>query len=253
MGVAAAALDGQSKWSVEYSGIIRDIFRGGDRDDSPGVEDGWNTLLTIYLRFGMWEEVVKDEYWRVPNEFGLKEGNYGDFLGAYCRGHAYWQLGEADKAEEMLAEMMDMTLDDKFVARGKVASLSLRARLAGGEEGLGLLQEAADEQNSWEYNSPPHFIQPVNQCVGAYLLGLGRMEEAKEGERGLQERLGKEQQSDSNATILTRVFDSFSHRSFREGPRGVPKERLVAFRTLRGDGGARLHGQGKEGMGEGRR
>jgi hypothetical protein len=75
MGVAAAALDGQSVWSIKYSEIMRDIYRGGDEDDSPGVEDGWNTLLMVYLRFGMWEEVVKDKYWRVPKEFGLEEGN----------------------------------------------------------------------------------------------------------------------------------------------------------------------------------
>jgi len=178
--VAAAALDGQSSVAIEYSKIIRDVYlHNPDMKDSPGVEEGWNTLLTMYLRFGLWKEVLNDVDWRVPAVFGLgTDNNYGDYLGRYCRGHAHFQLGDTESAQKELEAMEGMTLDDKFEARAKVALLSLKARLVGGEDGLELLKEATEEQNGWEYNSPPHFIQPMNQCLSAYLLNIGREDDA---------------------------------------------------------------------------
>jgi len=173
-----AALDGQASTAIEYAHIMRDIYRPeGDEDDSPAEEMGWNALLQYYVRFGMWQDVINDVEWNA------RKYPFSLFLGHYCRGIAYAKLGELDLGEQEYQQMLALIdeVDSSFTSRVTVAKNTIEALLAEtNEEAIKKMVLAAEEQNSWGYNSPPLWSQPSNECLGALYLKCEMWEAAEE-------------------------------------------------------------------------
>jgi len=171
----AAALDGQLPVALEFGEKMRDIYLTGHFDDGPGDEEGWNAYLMFLLRFGKWAEVLSDEFAvDIPEMFELPDVNYAVLLGNFARGVAHFKLGDVDDAlsclEEVNTLMASGDLASKYLARSKVASYTLSALVYDDAEFWRL---AADEQNSWGYNSPPHWALSSNSCYGSALLSGG--------------------------------------------------------------------------------
>ena len=168
----AAALDGQLPVALEYSEKMRDIYLSGHYDDGPGDEEGWNAYLIFLLRFGKFDEILNDAYAiAIPEIFELPDVNYAILLGHFARGVSFYKQGSVDDAQKCLEQVNTLMASDelalKYLARSKVASYTLSALVYDDVEYWRL---AADEQNSWGYNSPPHWALSSNTCYGSKLL-----------------------------------------------------------------------------------
>ena len=111
----------------------------------------------------------------IPDMFELPDVNYATLLGQFARGVAFYKQGFTEDAVSCLsalnALMSSADLSSKYLARSKVASYTLSALVYDDVEFWRL---AAAEQNSWGYNSPPHWALSSNSCYGtSLLLGVG--------------------------------------------------------------------------------
>jgi hypothetical protein len=159
--VVGAALDGQSAVAVEYAQIVRKLYMNDVDDGSPGEEAGWNVLMQIYVRFGMWQEVLNDTIWDNGKE------NYATFVGCYCRAVAFFKLDDAESGQKEYDRLMNIVnkgyIDDSlYGTRVAVATHTLAALF---NDSIEDMVAAADEQNGWGYNSPPLWSQLLTSSM----------------------------------------------------------------------------------------
>ena len=192
--VAAACLDGQYEEAAGFGRKMRDIYRRGDVGDSPGVEEGWNALTYVRVRFGKWQELLDDADDVVPEDVvpeGVEEArSYAAALRHFGRGVALFKTGEAGAAGEELEMLKEVEgeVAEKYADRTRVARLMLGALLADVGDREDMARAAADETNSWAYNSPPRWALSTNDCLGQVLGAAGAAGEAEDAfDLGLKE------------------------------------------------------------------
>ncbi|GMH99707.1 hypothetical protein TrVE_jg350 [Triparma verrucosa] len=177
----AAQLDGQSQVAITYADKMRDIYETGHFDDGPGAEEGWNALLLAYLRFGMYDKVLSDVLSLPPPAgLGLLEGcNYAELLGNFARGVANFKTGKLEEASSNLKDLESIffcaDFNSRYHDRSVVAKYTLESLIEGD---VTKLKAAADEQNSWAYNSPPHWSLSSNTCLGEMYMKTTQFESA---------------------------------------------------------------------------
>ena len=183
--VVGAMLDGQVSRAIEYGNIMRDIFIRDTTPDYPGWEMGWNVVLQVYVRFGMWKEILADTLWDSYNPIET-ENNYSFLLARYCRVIASLKLGDYTTAAK------DYDAFNQIIASGEVdAGFSERVIVAMAtltsvfaltndsiEYALVWQKNANDEYITWGYNNPPKWSHPTRECFGTLLLKNGNYSEA---------------------------------------------------------------------------
>ena len=142
--------------------------------------------LYSMLRFGMWEELLKEP--RPENNHV-----YMGLLWHYARGMAYAKTGDLKQAKAELAVVTKRNkskemkkLDGGFApytGLGEICRLLLAGEIAGTENDLeqkvSNLRQAVAIQDGFRYMEPPYYYIQIRQALGAALLEAGQPAEAE--------------------------------------------------------------------------
>jgi len=142
--------------------------------------------LFVLVRFGKWDEVLKEP--RPPAQARLMNA-----LWHYARGLAFQHQGDPGRAGKELAALQSIALEpglkDKYTAFAPttrlitIAEQVLAAEIAAGskryDEAIARLQRAVLLQDGLMYNEPPDWYFPIRHYLGAVLLQAGFPREAE--------------------------------------------------------------------------
>jgi tetratricopeptide (TPR) repeat protein len=182
---AATMMEGRSAESIRAA---RDSVRESSREMIRQMP-GYDFLLTYpplaLLRFGRWEEVLKEP--APPEEF-----SFATAMWHHSRAVALAKLGRADEASAELKKLdaiLTSTKPDAMQALNSAASLltiaskvsAAQIATARGERAraVSLLEEAVSAEDRLNYNEPSDWYYPVRHTLGALLLSSGRPKEAE--------------------------------------------------------------------------
>ena len=181
----AASMEGRSQVSIEAARKLVTKTPKAMVSVVPRLERYFTMPYFSLIRFGKWDEVLKEEK---PDEDLL----YATLMWHYARGMAFTNKGKMKKAKKELklvekgSENEALQVLDKpnypTINLSKMATLVLKAEIAGKRGRLGekvtLLKEAVAIQDGLRYSEPPHFYYPVRQSLGAALLANNQAKEA---------------------------------------------------------------------------
>jgi len=142
--------------------------------------------LLAYLRFGQWQQVLKEA---APAE----EYPFDVAMWHYARGVALAATGKPDDAEEERTKFLELAKTEKVIAMDNpyfpgtkilaIASEVLAGKVAGArgtsEERITHLKTGVELEDAMPYMEPPYWYYPVRQSLGAALLKNGKAVEAE--------------------------------------------------------------------------
>jgi hypothetical protein len=142
--------------------------------------------LYVMVRFGRWEEILKE-----PQP--LAAYSFMNAIWHYARGMAYGNTGRMRQARQELGVLEKTAggadMKDKLVGLAPapavltIAAQVLRAEVAsaGGDRdgAIAMLERAVRIQDGFQYNEPPDWYFPVRHYLGAELLEAARAGEAE--------------------------------------------------------------------------
>lgn len=182
---AAATLEGRSKEALQAAKDFAAKLPVEMVRQMPMVEGFVPTYLFALVRFGKWQEVLKQP--APPEDFKYSTGMWH-----YARGLAFAATKRLDKAtteHKKLTEIAAATPPEAQVMMNSAAALlQVAANVLGGEiaakrknidEAVQLLEQAVRQQDALRYEEPPAWYYPVRQSLGAVLLKAGRATEAE--------------------------------------------------------------------------
>jgi tetratricopeptide (TPR) repeat protein len=188
--VASLLFDGQSKQAIAAS---RDLGREGARwapEFLPVFCGGGSGLMTVYSRFGMWDEIL-----RAPAP--PAEDPFANLGWHYARGMAFaarrdMAAGEKELAalEALAPELEKATagipipgMPEGFKQVARTARLHVAGKLAAAKAdvdgALRLYREAVRAEDAIPYLEPPLWRHPIRESLGALLLSRGMAAEAE--------------------------------------------------------------------------
>jgi tetratricopeptide (TPR) repeat protein len=188
------------------------------------------TALHVMIRFGKWEEILKEpepEEWRL---FTRAERHF-------ARSVALSALGKTDEAAQEI-ELLDKVtaqMDDEWLMGNNKATdvIAIARKMAEGElafrkretdKAFNLLREAVKMEEQLAYDEPPGWMQPVRHALGALLMADGKFAEAEEVYRadlkrhpnnawsllGLRQSLGRQGKTDQAEKMTQLVNTAWS-------------------------------------------
>lgn len=153
---------------------------------APIAEGIMPTNFHVMIRFGKWEEILKEPDY--PEHRYVSRA-----VRRYARSIAYSALGETSKAREELAAFETAVAKvpgDWYIFNNKVDTVLPIARaMINGEllyregkhdEAFALLREGITAEDALIYDEPPAWMLPVRHALGALLMGVERYEEAEQ-------------------------------------------------------------------------
>lgn len=170
LSAAQALVDGVPKEFIESAG--------------PMIDGYMPTVLHTLVRFGRWDEVLKQP------EFA-PHLTVSNAMRHYSRGIAYAALGKLDEAEQEQKEFLAALdkVDDRSIGNNPATTVLAIARdmLAGEitfrrgdqDKGIALLRDAAKGEDDLVYDEPPDWMMPVRHALGAALLEAKRFDDAE--------------------------------------------------------------------------
>ncbi|MGH7963704.1 MAG: hypothetical protein ACRERD_18080 [Candidatus Binatia bacterium] len=182
---ASASMEGQS---AEALRAARDLAAKMPTEmvrQMPPMEFFTPTPLFALVRFGKWEEILKEP--APPTDLRYTTGMWH-----YARGLAFTATGRLDGAageHARVAEIAAATPPETLMNLNSAAALlniashilagELAAKRSQTDEAIRHLKEAVRIQDELRYEEPPPWHYPVRQSLGAVLLTVGRAAEAE--------------------------------------------------------------------------
>jgi tetratricopeptide (TPR) repeat protein len=192
MEVACASMDG--RYADAYKASV-DTKKNLDTSwlSIPGyfgtfVQYVYMTPLATQLRFGKWDEIIKD----TPINASYV---YADIITHFCRGVAYARKGRiADAQNQLVALQKDTTNKQLFdpapnysnpgINGTRVAEKILAGSIAEARhdwpQSIALLQQAVEYEDAMTYNEPRDWLQPARQFLGNVQLKAGQYKAAEQ-------------------------------------------------------------------------
>jgi len=175
-----AMMEGRRELAMDYVGKLEGLITDPIIEMFAPFMDGMNALrLHVYIRFGMWEEV-------------LAQPEYAEFrkasraLRRYARTVALANLGRTDEARRELARFdlaVEEVPEDWFIAFNpcqtvfglarKVAEAEIYWREGDAERATAMLGEACGTEHYLVYTEPPPWMIPIRHALGAIQLASG--------------------------------------------------------------------------------
>ncbi|MEZ0314627.1 MAG: hypothetical protein ACAI38_22900 [Myxococcota bacterium] len=182
----AAMMSGQRALALSSIRAMLDTMPPDWKRDNAVFVDGYTGMpIEVLLRFGEWEQVLKEP--EPPEVAPIARA-----LRLYGRGVALAALGRVKeaKAEQsaFLAAKAKVPSDAAFGNNGAADLLGVAEHLLAGEilyrEGkrdaaFAELRVAVKREDALRYDEPPDWIQPTRHALGAALLDAGRSREAE--------------------------------------------------------------------------
>jgi tetratricopeptide (TPR) repeat protein len=191
---AAAMLEGKSAESIEAARNAVATVPIEMLKEMPGNDLVLNCPALALLRFGRWDDVMKEA--APPADFP-----YATAMWHYARGIAQAKLGNADAAalEKSEFERVAATVPedareslnsarDLLAVASRVIAGQIAAKTGDNATAVRELSAAVGWQDKLKYAEPPDWYYPVRQTLGAVLLGAGQ---AREAERVFREDLAR--------------------------------------------------------------
>jgi tetratricopeptide (TPR) repeat protein len=184
---AGAQMSGQSALALEAAQKLVSHVSDDAIRQVPGLEAFRPMPLFALVRFGRWDEVLRQP--QPPAEFTFATGMWH-----WGRGLAYTRQGQLGQAETEAAALQTLANtaarpDQPGGARSlnarllELASSVLQGELAGArgqpDQMIAALERAVAIQDRLAYVEPPSWYYPVRQNLGAALLTLGRAADAE--------------------------------------------------------------------------
>jgi tetratricopeptide (TPR) repeat protein len=182
---AAATFEGRSKEALQAARDFSAKLPVEMVRQMPMVEGFVPTYLFALVRFGKWQEILKQP--APPADLKYSTGMWH-----YARGWAFAatkQLKKAAAEHAQLAAIAAATPPEaQILQNSSVDLLNLASSVLAGEiaakqgkidEAVQLLETAVRQQDALQYEEPPPWYYPVRQSLGAVLLKAGRAKEAE--------------------------------------------------------------------------
>ena len=151
----------------------------------PMVEAFIPTYLFALVRFGKWQEILKQP--APPEDLPYTTGMWHYVRGLAFAAKKQWKKATAEY--DKLTEIAKATpLEARVMMNSSAALLNLAANVLAGElaakrgktaEAVTHLETAVRQQDELRYEEPPPWYYPVRQSLGAVLLKAGRVVEAE--------------------------------------------------------------------------
>jgi tetratricopeptide (TPR) repeat protein len=234
--VASLMFSGRSREAMEAS---RDLAREASRwaPEAAGVMCGGGSgLMTVYARFGRWDEVLRAPAPLPENLFGAVSWRYARGMALVARkdltaaAKELIALGELEPVVAKVAPEIPVPgLGPGLLQATRTARLHLAGKLALAhgktEEGVRLFREAIQAEDAIPYVEPPLWRHPVRETLGALLLQQGKhteaealfREELKAHRRsgralfGLAESLQRQGKREEAASVRREMEEAWSH------------------------------------------
>ncbi|KAJ5306026.1 hypothetical protein PENANT_c047G07921 [Penicillium antarcticum] len=189
--IYAAMFAGQSKTAIDAvtrmeATLPEEVLRIESPPMADWLEQFVPTRLHVMVRFGMWEELKRQE---LPNDQELYAGTTATTH--YARGLAYAATGDvasAKKEQELFRKAYTrvpetrLSYNSTIVDVLKVAEAMLEGeieyRCANYDQSFASLRTAIDIEDKLPYAEPWSWMQPVRHAYAALLMEQGHIEEA---------------------------------------------------------------------------
>jgi tetratricopeptide (TPR) repeat protein len=182
---SAASMQGRSRDAIGAARDVNGAINAEAMQMMPMLEYFWPTTVFGLVRFGRWDDVLKEP---APGD----EFVYATGMWHYARGMAFAATGRPDDAAREQAAVdaaAQATPIDRIVADNQPARrlLELASAVLAGERaarggdtdtGVRDLEQAVMLEDALPYTEPPPWYFPVLQSLGAALLAAGRPDEA---------------------------------------------------------------------------
>lgn len=227
----AAMMEGRYQTALEAARKIERTIPAEFLKNYVTLADGFMpTALHVMIRFGRWEEILKEPEppaWRL---FSRAERHFARSVAHSALGQTREAGREIEKMDEIAREMSDEWMMGNNPAKEvltiarKMAQGELAFREGRADEAFALLREAVALEVDLHYDEPPGWMQPVRHALGALLLADGRALEAESVYRadlvrhpnnawsllGLQQSLEKQGKDEEAKALAAQVQRAWS-------------------------------------------
>lgn len=184
---AAASMEGNSATALEAAHKLAATIPVEAYAVLPQFELFPPSTLFTQVRFGLWDEVLKEA--QPPAQLKYTTG-----IWHYARGMAQLRKGNVAEAQKELAQLNTLATSDEMAKLGllsfstagqllTIANHTLEGEIAGAQGDAAAqikrLEEAVALQDALPYIEPPAWYFPVRQALGAALLKAGKPAEAE--------------------------------------------------------------------------
>lgn len=200
--VANSAEEGRYKEAAKYAKMLAEVPSDDQRLKATGLGyllyGGYTALTRLQMRFGFWDEAIKDAQATLKNNppLSLSEKYQAGILN-YLKGMSAIEKSNAEEAgknaqelekliQDLSAQKVTQASDWYFNYASRVLAvhlLDLRGSVlsVGGkhDEAFKLLAEAIEKEKNLGYWEPPHYTRPVLESLGAAYLRAGKFKEAE--------------------------------------------------------------------------
>ncbi len=199
--VANSAEEGRYKEAATYAKMLAEVPSDDKRLKATGLGyllyGGYTALTRLQMRFGLWDEAIKDLQDSESAPQTLSEKYQAGIL-CYLKGMSAVEKNDANEAEknarelekviaELAAQKPQQASDWYFGYANRILAvhiLDLRGSILSvqgkHDEALKLLNEAIEKEKNLGYWEPPHYTRPVLESLGAANIRAGKNAEARE-------------------------------------------------------------------------
>lgn len=182
---SAASMAGRSAEAIKAARQLATIVPDDAIKQVPPLEVFKPTALYALVRFGKWDEILKE-----PEP--AKEFVYTRGVWHYARGLAFTAKGDLNKADHALGEVRMLSVevpDTQMVGLNSASTLlQIAGHVLGGElaahrgridDAVSQLRKGIELEDGLTYEEPPGWHAPVRQSLGAVLLAAGMAQDAE--------------------------------------------------------------------------
>jgi tetratricopeptide (TPR) repeat protein len=198
--VANSAEEGRYAEAANYAKMLAEVPSDDQRLKATGLGyllyGGYTALTRLQIRFGLWDEAVKDLQVsnKVPQTLSEK---YQAGISSYLKGMSAVEKSNTEDANKHAAELEKIIADlsaqkpaqasDWYFGYASrvlaVHILDLRGSILSVEdkhdEAFKLLNEAVEKEKNLGYWEPPHYTRPVLESLGAAYARAEKFEDAR--------------------------------------------------------------------------
>ncbi len=228
--VYAAMFEGRSELALSTARALVADLPPEFVDAVPAFVEGFLPLaLHVMVRFGMWQEILREPEPAPGRLVSRATFHYARGLAFTARGRPAEARAELDAFAAAQAAVPDDYLNGNN-AMSQVLAIArlmlegeLRFREGALDEGLAALRTAVALDDALKYDEPWGWMQPARHALGALLLECGRTAEAEEVYRADLAR------HPGNGWALTGLAECLVRRGAEDEARAVEARRRAAF------------------------